>query len=604
MDWTKEDFEDGSAPYESIYELEDPFQRQQAINRMASYAKTVGVKNFLKLYQTFEQSVRKPKGYSIVNHSTYFDGQPMELDSGGWTADESGVYKEGSWGERLYACTHPVMPVERLVNIDTGEEKLRIAYRKGKAPWRNLIADKRTLASASKVTELAGSGISVTSDNAKQFIRYIFELESLNYDLLPVKNCVGRLGYLPGIGFSPYVKDLLFDGNESFKNLFETIKAKGRYDGEGEDNWRYIAQWCRRNGLVAKILLAASFASPLLNVLGALPFFVHVWAVESGTNKTVALMLAASVWGDPELGHFTMTFCSTDVGHELTAAFLNHLPLCLDELQLTKDSRGRSNFDVYKLAQGVGKMRGNRSGGVNRTPTWKNCILTTGESPIVGLSSGAGAVNRVVEVECTPGDPALPSGCGMWASGILKRNYGHAGKRFVERLYRDEETAQRVRELYDGYFQALSAQDTTEKQAVAAAAILTGDTLACEWIFDGTEKPITVEEISAFLASKASVSLGQRAYDFLLDWVAMNKVRFQLDGDVGEIWGLMSGDRVYIIKSKFQAVLEENGYSCNSVLSWLAANQKLADCGKDKKRRQVKKYINGMYPWCVCLKIN
>lgn len=495
------------------------------------------------------------------------------------------------------------MPVERLVNIDTNEEKLRLAYKKGNSGWRTIIVDKRTLASASKVTDLAGSGISVTSDNAKQFIRYIFELESLNYDRLPEKKCVGRLGYLPGVGFSPYVDDLVFDGNESYRYMFDTVKKMGRWTGDGEDNWRFIAQWCRRNGLVAKILLAASFASPLLNVLGALPFFVHVWAVESGTNKTVSLMLASSVWGDPELGAYTKTFCSTDVGHELTAAFLNHLPLCLDELQLTRDGRGKSNFDVYRLAQGVGKMRGNRSGGVNQTPSWKNCILTTGESPIVGLASGAGAINRVIEIECTPGDPALPAGCGMWASGILKRNYGYAGPRFVKRLYQDEETAQRVQKIYDGYFQALSAQDTTEKQAVAAAAILTGDTLACEWIFDGEEKPMTVEEISAFLASKASVSLGQRAYDFLLDWVAMNKPKFEPDNDVGEIWGLRAADQVYIIKSKFQTVLEENGYSCNSVLSWLAANQKLAECGKDKKRRQVKKYINGLYPWCVCLKI-
>jgi uncharacterized protein (DUF927 family) len=115
----------------------------------------------------------------------------------------------------------------------------------------------------------------------------------------------------------------------------------------------------------------------------------------------VALMLAASVWGDPALGSYTQTFNATQVGQERTAAFLNHLPLCIDELQLTKDSKGRSSFDVYQLAQGVGRARGKRNGGIELTPTWSCCILTTGESPLTSVSSGAGAVNRVIDIECT-----------------------------------------------------------------------------------------------------------------------------------------------------------------------------------------------------------
>ena len=149
-----------------------------------------------------------------------------------------------------------------------------------------------------------------------------------------------------------------------------------------------------------KIILAASFASVLLEPLNCLPFFVHLWGVDSGTGKTVALMVAASVWGDPAVGAYVKTFDGTVVGMEKTAAFLNNLPFCLDELQLAKDSKGRTTFDVYKLAQGVGRTRGNRSGGVDLTPTWRNCILTTGESPLTGTASGAGAVNRVIDIEC------------------------------------------------------------------------------------------------------------------------------------------------------------------------------------------------------------
>lgn len=600
-EWTQEDFNSTSAPYEELYQIEDPFARQQAVNQMAIYAKSVGVKNFLTLYKAFEKAIRNPGGFTVVGNATNFSDQPMELDCGSWTADESGIYKTDNFGGRIYACTHPVMPVERLVNVDTHEEKLRLAYRKGKAPWRTTIVDKRVLASASKVTELAGGGISVTSDNAKQFIRYIFELESLNYDRLPERQSIGRLGHIREVGFSPFVPGLVFDGDASFKSLFEAVSARGSYE-DGEENWGYAARWARHSSVTAKIMLAASFASPLLEVLGALPFFVHLWGVDSGTGKTVALMLAASVWGNPAVGAYIKTFHSTNVGNEYTAAFLNHLPLCLDELQLSKDSRGKSSFDVYKLAEGVGKTRGNKFGGVDATPTWENTILTTGESPLTGTSAGAGAVNRVIDIECSSGEPAVPDGCGMWLSGLLKRNYGHAGRRFVERLYQDEATLDEVRGLYERFFQTLTATDTTEKQAMAAAAILTADTLACRWIFHGEEQPMTAAEMGKFLASKAAVSAGQRGYEFIISWVAMNRTKFTYDADAPEIWGDLQEDRVYIVAAKLRSVLENEGYSYNAVLSWLDSAGKIAHRDKGRKsRKDVVKKINGVNTRCVCI---
>ena len=601
MSWTKEDFESTSAPYEEIYQIEDPFQRQQAINQTAAQAKAEGVRNFLKLYQMFEKSVRRPRGCPIVNNSTDFDNQPLELDSGDWRADETGVYKEGTYGERVIACPHPVMPVERLVNIDTHEEKLRLAYRKGKAPWRTIIVDKRVLASATKVTELAGSGISVTSDNAKQFIRYIFELETLNYDRLPERKSIGRLGHIREAGFSPYVAGLVFDGDASFQALFAAVTTHGSFQ-EGEESWAYAAQWARRNSVTARVILAASFASPLLEPLGCLPFFVHLWGVDSGTGKTVALMLAASVWGNPQIGDYIKTFDSTVVGCEKTAAFLNHLPLCLDELQLSKDSRGRSSFDVYRLAEGVGRTRGNKSGGVDRTPTWRNTILTTGESPLTGTSAGAGAVNRVIDIECAVGEPAVPEGCGMWLSGLLKRHYGHAGQQFVRRLYGDSDALDRARSLYEGFFRALTATDTTEKQAMAAAAILTADTLACDWIFHGQEQPMTAEDLTRFLASKKAVSAGERGYEWIMAWIAMNKTKFQLTSDTSELWGDLQPDCIYIVATRLRDALEDAGFSYNAILSWLDSSGKLLRRGGDRKsRKDILRRINGIPTRCICL---
>ena len=71
----------------------------------------------------------------------------------------------------------------------------------------------------------------------------------------------------------------------------------------------------------------------------------------------------------------------------------------MDELQIINE---RKDFEkeIYMLTEGVGRSRGNKTGGLDHTPTWRNCIMTTGEKPILTSSSGGGAVNRVIEVEC------------------------------------------------------------------------------------------------------------------------------------------------------------------------------------------------------------
>ena len=95
-----------------------------------------------------------------------------------------------------------------------------------------------------------------------------------------------------------------------------------------------------------KILLVAAFASVLVEPCSCLPFFVHVCG-GTETGKTVGLMLAASVWANPEMGKYIHTFNSTAVAQELSAGFVNSLPLILDELQIIKD---RKDFDQLYIS--------------------------------------------------------------------------------------------------------------------------------------------------------------------------------------------------------------------------------------------------------------
>ena len=581
-----------TTPYEALYAYhKEPFTHAAKMEELAAYSVSKGFKGFKTMYKKYVESLKAQSGTIYIDNVTNFTNQPLELNAGDWEADDSGIFKKNGYNDEV-ACPHPIMPVERLVNIDTGEEKLQLAFRKGTI-WRKIIVSKTVLASSNKVTELAGSGIAVTSQNARAFIQYISDMENMNYYLIPEKKSIGRFGYIPDEGFSPFVDGLIFDGDANFKAMFQTVRSRG-----SETKWLETAEEVREMSTTAKIILAASFASVLLEPLNCLPFFVHLWGVDSGTGKTVALMVAASVWGDPAVGAYVKTFDGTVVGMEKTAAFLNNLPFCLDELQLAKDSKGRTTFDVYKLAQGVGRTRGNRSGGVDLTPTWRNCILTTGESPLTGTASGAGAVNRVIDIECKSAQAVIKDG--MRISGAVKRNYGFAGRKFVERLYQPgviDQVSERYREL----FRILSDRDTTEKQAMAAAAIILADELACQWIFSG-QQPLTIEQVSEFLASKAAVSAGDRGYKYLCDWVTQNsnKLCGRSENPNIEVLGALEDGRAYIIRSVFERILQDAVYSTAAMISYLKQENLIETRGRANTRG---KRINGIPTECFCLRL-
>lgn len=585
--YTKEAFLESTTPFEEVYKyIGDKFTLNREIEKMSDNAKAVGIRNFKKLFQAYCEAQRANSSPIYSENSTNFSDQPIELNSGRWEADEYGIRTSGPFGE-VMACCHPIMPVRRLVNIDTGIEKLELAYRKGKS-WRKVICDKRQLASASSIVGLADYGIAVTSENAKYLVTYLHDLENMNYDVIPENNSVSRLGWIAGEGFSPYVDDLVFDGDISFKHFFEAVSTKGSFE-----KWIDAVKKVRQGSVPARIMLAASFASVLVEPCGGLPFFVHLWGgTENG--KTVGLMLAASVWANPEMGRYIHTFNSTAVAQELSAGFVNSLPLILDELQIVRDKKDFDNM-IYQLSEGVGRARGQKTGGIQRTVTWQNCILTTGEQPISNHSSGGGAVNRIVEINSE--DTKLfddPVG----TVDSLKKHYGHAGKKFVEML-QQKDGIETARMLQKQFYKDISSGDTTEKQALAASLILAADTLINVWIFkDGRE--LRYCDITPFLSTKSEVSANGRAHEWITEWLAQNRGKFGTSSFDTDTWGKFEKGTAYVIRSIFDKACHENGFNPSSFLSWMKRNDMLdTDTGRNTKRIR----INGVLCQCVAIKL-
>ena len=227
-EYTKEDFIDGTEPYEyCCLFLQDKFQFEQQKNKVNDIAKKCGVKNFMTMLGLY----CKKSGFEIGENSfTNFPEQPLTLSCGGYSCDYSGVKIDNET-----VCPHPIMPIMRLTNIDTGIEKIKVAYSKGKG-WRSLICDRKTISTANKIVDLSDSGIAVTSESAKALVKYFAKLEQMNMDLLPETECVTRLGWIEKgdeLMFSPYVEGISFDGEAEYKKHYDSIKIKGDFEKWG-----------------------------------------------------------------------------------------------------------------------------------------------------------------------------------------------------------------------------------------------------------------------------------------------------------------------------------------------------------------------------------
>lgn len=579
--YQKSDFLVGTEPFEEVYSYrDDVFEMDRQLELMADMAKLVGVKNFKALFKKYCQKMKAVQSGQIADNTTNFSDQELELATGSWVADDYGITGMDKFGFEITACVHPIMPIERLVNTDTNIVKIKLAY-KLNGSWRTQIVDKRILASSTSIVQLADFDIAVTSENAKYLVQYLHDVQYLNYNQIPEKQSVSRLGWITEDLFSPYTQDLIFDGDASYKHMFEAVQQEGSYD-----KWLEVAKEVRSGDcIVPRIQLAASFASVLVGPLHGLPFFVHLWG-GSETGKTVGLLLATSVWANPEMGKYCQTFNSTNVAQELSAGFVNSMPLMLDELQLEKDKK---SFDklIYQLSEGVGRSRGAKTGGLQKTPTWRNCIGTTGEQPLTSDISGGGAINRIIEINCENIKLFPDPGAVL---RTIKLNYGYAGKDFIEKVLSGNNVIGDAKCIYDAFYKKM-VSGATEKQAMAAALILTADTVADLLIFkDG--KAMTVGDINKYLSSKADIDQNLKALDWLRGWIVQNQNKFitcnNADDLPHEIWGSQVGETTSIIKHVFNKACKEEGYNPSSFLSWLQNKCYIAVDSKGNPTRPVR----------------
>ena len=547
------------------FEEESQIQRQILLNALVEKAKEYkATREMQSLIRAFKNEINAAKSggrNSELNRMTDFGHPNGEMMCGGWIANLDSIWIPTLIGEKT-ACYHPIMPIARLKNMQTSTEKIMLTYKRD-GYWHDVTVDKAITVSAAKILKLADYGVMVTSETAKALVQYLAELESLND--LPLNHSTSKFGWI-NKEFIPFDEDIVFDDESKFKELADSFKVCGSYA-----TWLDLAKKIRQNKAhnEPQIYMSAAFASLLVKPLSMLPFIVNLWG-KTGSGKTVALMVAASVFADPSEGKYITDSYSTQNAFEIRLDILNHLPLMMDDLSKVRDKLNDNFTDlIYLLCSGRGKDRSNVDLGLNKVKTWQNTILTNMERPLANETMRGGAINRILDFQMKPGH-IFENGNAVVET--VKDNYGHAGRAFVELVKKlGAEYIGNIRKDFEQQIKDEAAKQGSvkeEKQILPLSLILTADKLATDNIFeDGIY--LDLPEMVSQLKDVDEVSENERAYQAIIDIIAMNAQKFEPDANYkGEVWGYIKDGYANIYPTAFRRIADNENFSVKGFCEW------------------------------------
>lgn len=523
-------------------------------------------------------------------------GAPVNLrQPEGWIYSDKGISRidEKEYTPKM-VCRTPIILTQRLKSLETGEEKIEIAFKRD-GEWHRAIYPRSTIFTARAITVLADLGCTVTSENAKQVVRFLSALEAENIDIIQKADATSTFGWQPGRRFIPgREQGIVLDIDPSQKGMAAAYCRNGDME-----HWIHTMAPHRERDKF-RFILAASFAAPLLRILKQRIFFVYNWGGSKG-GKTAALKAALSAWGDPD--RLMVNFNATQVGLERTASFYCDLPLGIDERQLAGKNQESLEKTIYMIASGTGKIRGSKGGGLQAIHQWRTVALATGEEPLSTETSQTGVSTRVLEIYGGPFDDEKQASL-MHQEAPM--NCGWAGPEFIEELIGIDE-----REICDKYeemskYVASISQGKSGSHVAGIAAVALADSMIDSWFFSGENRDqeeakcdqneeksdqksqkrnetLQIRNDSWERAKQMAASIlqeqmnsdtgdvNENAVQFIVDWVLSNRLYFG-EKAIGTCLGTTSesGNIVYIFPSTLNQALTKAGYSPRKTLKYMA----------------------------------
>ena len=565
--------------FDDIFSISDITERNKKIEYYRELSNTPDYKCKTKFEKKLKQKINELASNNQLKTTYIFED--IELDIGSYFINGKNI--QDAMGKIVSQQIIYVASIYK--NINTGAQKIELKF-KNNFGWQTRIIDRAKAIDKNKLKDEANFGIDMI--NPKGLADYLNYLLINNEDVIPYKKAVTHLGWtefetfddsgniIIKKDFLPYDDNIVFDGGESFKNYYEAVKKpKGDYE-----LWRKNCQDFRRN-IAVRLAMDASFASPLLELTGSLPFVLLLYG-KTGKGKTVTLQVAASIWGNPANDRLVNSLDSTKNFIYRTMAFYKSIPCFFDELQLYSGDKDKLTMT---MCQGIDRGKADKEEGNKTKETWKNAAILSGEETISTNDSGGGTLNRLIEINIdteTNGE-SLFKGCKYagdteeckYASEtIAKNNYGLAGIKFIDFIRKLGKES--IFEMYKKRFKELKDINLSEdKQISAMSNILVADDIVNMFMFN--EDALSVDDVSRFLFSKKEIDKSERAYDYFIEKVAKNQMWFvktnegkiNLDNVGGrrEFWGSISPYDIIILRTQFDEIMKSGGFPPKKTLS-------------------------------------
>lgn len=538
----------------------------------------------------------------------------------GWSIGRSGELlreKEVGSGEAkktiMVQAEHSPMLLTRLVSdLYTGHEQVEIAYQRAGA-WRSVVMPRRTIAdSRACVSDMAPLGAPVDSGTAGDVVEWLRSFEALNEPRLPRAQSVARCGWheVGGkhvfalgshvTGESGLIVDRVGTGARLFRGL--------TMSGDLESHKAALAKaWAASP--VCAVAICAALAAPLLKILGAPSFAVHL-SGDSSRGKSSMLKIAASIFGNPADDEWLAAWNATLVGLEIRASMLCDLPLCIDEAGTSEASERTKS--TYMLVNGTGRTRGAKDGGLRDGHSWRTVVISTGEERLVSTNAPTGAQVRVIDLAV--------DGFGAWGAKEIdackrdaEAHHGQIGRAWIEWLAactpeaREKLRADLVKRRAE--YAARAAPGSLAARQAEFWAIL-GHAEACAHLALGlgelggrtVARLFTAQQDEGTACVERVRPASERALEVVSEWVARERLRFPdatidvsgrkylawPNGQPREAAGFVDTDALCVFTSALEERLRKSGIDSKIALrEWARTGVTLSEAGRTGGRVRI-----------------
>ena len=138
--------------FNEIFKQEDEIYKARLTLTLLDRAKELGVKkkfeDLLKVYTKVQKQMiekeKSSKAVSMLDQWTNFsDCEYDRMKCLNWIADDDGIRISNTnpGSPDIIACYHPILPIERMKNLETGEEQIKLIYKRNNK-WSEVIVPK------------------------------------------------------------------------------------------------------------------------------------------------------------------------------------------------------------------------------------------------------------------------------------------------------------------------------------------------------------------------------------------------------------------------------------------------------------------------------